>query len=226
MTKGILKADLHNHSCFSHDALTTPKSFIRTAKQKGLDAIALTDHNTTKGWKAVLEEAKKQGFLLILGEEIKVYENKKCAGEMLGLFLQELISPSEPETVLDKIREQDGIAIIAHPFEWAGRHPFRSVKKFAKRVDAIEVLNSRCLFESMNQKALEFVKKNSLTGSAGSDSHTPWEIGNAFVESKANDLEELRKAIQKGNIVVKGKRSNQFAHFFSTLAKWKLFPKL
>lgn len=221
-----MKADLHNHSCFSHDALTTPKSFIRTAKKKGLDAIALTDHNTTNGWKTVLEEAKKQDFSLILGEEIKVYENKKCAGEMLGLFLQELISPSEPETVLDKIREQGGIAIIAHPFEWAGRHPFLSVKKFAKRVDAIEVLNARCFLESMNQKAKKFVQEKKLVGSAGSDSHTPWEIGNAFVEAKANDLEELRKAIQKGKIVAKGRRSNQFVHFFSTLAKWKLFPKL
>ncbi len=221
-----MKIDLHGHSGYSYDSLTTPKSFIRSAKQKGLDAIALTDHNTIKGWKPVSEEAKKQGFLLILGEEIKVYENKKCCGEILGLFLQELVSPSEPETVLDKIREQDGIAIIAHPFEWASRHPFLPIEKFSRQVDAIEVLNSRCLFESMNQKALEFVKKNSLAGSAGSDSHTPWEIGNAFVEAKASDLEELRKAIQKGKIVAQGKRSNQAVHLFSTLAKWKLFPRL
>jgi predicted metal-dependent phosphoesterase TrpH len=92
-------------------------------------------------------------------------------------------------------------------------------------VDAIEVLNSRCLFESANQKAREFTKKNGLAGSAGSDSHSPWEIGNAFVEADATDLEEFQKQIRKGKIEAKGNRSNQFVHFFSTIAKFLPHPK-
>jgi predicted metal-dependent phosphoesterase TrpH len=188
--------------------------------------MALTDHNTVAGWKAVSEEAKKQGFPLILGEEIRVYEEKRCVGEILGLFLNELVSTASPETVLEKIREQDGLAVIAHPFENASRHGFVPLKEFSRKAVAIEVLNSRCFSEKTNEKAKEFAEQNDLPQTAGSDSHTPWEIGNAFVETNAADLEELRKNIRNGKIRVNGKRSNPCVHVFSSLAKLNLFPKL
>lgn len=220
-----MKAELHAHSFFSHDALTSPKSFIRFAKQKGLDAIALTDHNTTAGWKAVSAEAKKQDFPLILGEEIKVYDGKQKVGELIGLFMQKQVSAGQLGTVFEELKKQGALIVIPHPFD-VRRHPFLRLEEYAKKVDAIEVLNARCWTEKMNQQAKEFVQKNGLVGSAGSDAHTPWEIGRAFVEVPGNDLEEFRKNFCRGKIKVKGNRSNQLVHLFSGLAKLGIKPSL
>ncbi|MBU0636086.1 PHP domain-containing protein [Candidatus Micrarchaeota archaeon] len=218
-----MKADLHVHSKYSKDALTSPRSFVKSAQKKGLQAIALTDHNTIKGWKPVLEAARGSSVQVILGAEIKVLENQKTSGEILGLFLNEAIASGPVEMVLDAIKQQGGIAIIAHPFDGV-RHSFKNLETIAKKVDAIEVLNARVFSEKANQKALAFAQKNELVGTAGSDAHTPIEIGRAFVESPAANLEELQKNIRKGKIVVKGKRSSVWVHVCSTLAKTRLLP--
>jgi predicted metal-dependent phosphoesterase TrpH len=43
-----LKIDLHVHTCYSEDALTTPEEVVYYARKKGLDGVAITDHETLK----------------------------------------------------------------------------------------------------------------------------------------------------------------------------------
>ena len=50
--------DLHVHSTMS-DGTYTPSQLIKLAKDKGLKAIALTDHDTIYGNKEAHEAAKK-----------------------------------------------------------------------------------------------------------------------------------------------------------------------
>ena len=88
-----MKADLHVHTSASRDSALSPRTLIKTAKKVGLDAIAVTDHDTGRSWKRVLKEAGD--FPVILGEEMKARVNGKNAGEIIGLFLS-LIHISEP----------------------------------------------------------------------------------------------------------------------------------
>lgn len=217
-----MKIELHCHSMYSHDALSTPASFARAAKHKGLGAIALTDHNTTRGWSAVKHAVEAQGLAFIPGEEIKVYDGPKCAGEIIGLFLNEQIPAGQLDDVLDSIRKQDALAFVAHPFDWM-RHPFPLLADYAKKVDAIEILNARCVLADMNRKARSFAEKNHVDGFGGSDAHVPEEIGTAWIETNADSAENLRQKMKKGDYSVHGTTSPFWVHFYSTLRKKGFF---
>jgi len=63
--------DLHNHSAFS-DGLLSPTQLIELATRTGVDAIALTDHDTTEGLEEAASAAKRLGVTLVPGVEISV----------------------------------------------------------------------------------------------------------------------------------------------------------
>ena len=61
--------DLHTHSVYS-DGTCTPAELIALAKDAGLSAIALTDHNTVSGISAFLEAGKGSGIVAVPGIEV------------------------------------------------------------------------------------------------------------------------------------------------------------
>ncbi len=64
-----MRVDLHTHSSVS-DGTQPPAELVRAAAEAGLDVIALTDHDTTAGWDAAAEEARRQGVRLVGGMEV------------------------------------------------------------------------------------------------------------------------------------------------------------
>ena len=67
------KCDLHLHTMVSRcyiDKDNTPEEWVAEAKRKGLDAVAVTDHNDYRGIDAVMEEGEKQGLAVFPGVEI------------------------------------------------------------------------------------------------------------------------------------------------------------
>ena len=206
-----MKLDLHVHTKYSRDCFYSPYRLLKAANKKGLDGIAITDHNTTKGWKDATKAAKKLNMQLILGEEIKCKEGV----EILGLFLKKEIKPGHVEKVIKEIRKQKGIAILAHPF--SKNHSFEEIKEIAKKVDAIEILNSRRT-KKMNKKALLLCKKfKNKAITASSDAHSPFEIGTAYTESNSKNLKEFKTSILKKRTSIKGKINNWTVHIYSTL---------
>lgn len=69
--------DFHIHSCLSPcgDEDMTPNNIVNMSLLKGLDVIALTDHNTMKNCPSILELAKASGLLVIPGMEIQTRED-------------------------------------------------------------------------------------------------------------------------------------------------------
>jgi|Deesub1362A_J573_1020465.scaffolds.fasta_scaffold02315_3 hypothetical protein len=203
-----MRIDLHVHTKYSKCSLMKPEKIVKIAIKKGLDGFAITDHNTMKG----ILKIKVDEITIIPGEEIKTE-----LGEVIGLFLQEEIKPRSFEEVLEKIREQDGLAVIPHPFDRFRR--FKDKEKF-KAVDAIEAFNSRVTFFSDNLKAKEFAWKNRVPMTAGSDAHFYWEIGKAYIE--VEDLENLKKEILERKIKIFCKKSNILNHALTKVVKaWK-----
>ncbi|HEY5638903.1 MAG TPA: PHP domain-containing protein, partial [Dehalococcoidia bacterium] len=45
----LIRADLHNHSYYSPDSVASPEQLLRRAKARGIDVLAVTDHDTTRG---------------------------------------------------------------------------------------------------------------------------------------------------------------------------------
>ena len=112
-----MKIDLHTHTRYSKDSASKPEKVVKTAKLRGLDGVAITDHNSIKAWKEAKEASRKHKFPVVLGEEVKVSVAGHKKGEILGLFLTEQIKSRHPMEAIDEIKSQGGIAIVAHPFD-------------------------------------------------------------------------------------------------------------
>jgi hypothetical protein len=214
-----MKIDFHCHSYFSKDGICSPEDLLRIAKRKGLDGIAITDHNSTRSWNRAREEADRLGMILIKGEEIKIKKNNKTVGELLAYFIKDEINPQGKsiEDIISEIKNQDGICIIAHPFN--RKKPFKDLERYKALVDGIEIFNSRSQTRKENKQSEDFTTTNNLAFTAGSDSHTSFEIGNCYIESNANTIEELRSNILNKKIKVVGKQSSFFLQIFSPIAK-------
>jgi len=219
-----MKIDLHTHTYYSDDAISSPEDIVKAAKMLGLDGIAITDHNTSKAWKEALEAGKKHKLGIIPGEEIKVSHDGKKIGEVIGLFLNDEISPGEFHVVREKIKEQDGILITAHPFD-AFRNSFRMLEEFKRDMDAIEVINSRVVLNRFNEKALEFALKNDMAMTGGSDGHCSYEIGNAYTIADIDDVKGLNSAIKRKKTKAWGRKTNPLIHLVSTLANLGLIGR-
>jgi len=77
--------DLHSHTSAS-DGTFSPKELVNLAKSVGIEAIAITDHDTIEGLPEALEEGKKKGIEVIPGVEISI-DHQPGSMHVLGLFL-------------------------------------------------------------------------------------------------------------------------------------------
>jgi hypothetical protein len=213
-----MKADLHAHTHFSRDALTSVETFARRYQRAGIDCVAVSDHNNIDGALAVRESA---AFRVIVSEEIKSTE-----GEIIGLFLQETVRKGlSPEDTVRAIREQGGLVLIPHPFDRLRRSPLRpeAALRIMKDVDIIEVFNSRTVFAGDNAKSRRLAEEHGKLMSAATDAHTPWEIGLAYVELPPFEGPgDFLAALGKGTITARS--SFVGFHLLSTWAKvrWRL----
>jgi len=191
------KYDLHIHTHHSSCSRIKPNKLLKIAKKRGLNGIAITNHNTIKGGEEVKKLNKDKNFEVIIGAEIKTDK-----GEILGLYLKNEIQSRKAEKVIDEIHKQGGIAIAAHPFTWGLlRTQCKFGRKELKKIDGFETFNARNMFRWENELAVEFAQKHDLAQTAGSDSHYYYEIGKAFTLFKGS----LRDAIKKRNTIVMGR---------------------
>jgi predicted metal-dependent phosphoesterase TrpH len=185
-----LKIDLHVHTCYSHDGLTTPKQLVSYAQKAGLNGVAITDHDRVDG---ALKMAKELDYLIIPATEIS-----SLSGHIIGLNIQEPIPKglSADETV-EKIHALGGLAIACHP-----KALLKSSLKAAvnQKFDAVETVNASALpFKRSVRQAHEMASKLKLAQVGGSDAHYAPEIGYAYTLVEAEpDREEIVKAISKG----------------------------
>lgn len=198
-----MRFEFHCHTYYSKgkklpwEALNSPEEIFREAKRKKLDGVAITDHNTVQGWKRSKEAAKKQGIIFIPGIEINTLE-----GHVIALGVNELIpSDLSLEETLDRIREQGGISIAAHPFDIKGEGiGMRFVK-----CDAVEVFNALNLDRFSNVLARKKALQTKVSMVCGSDAHTCEMVGTAVNLIDCSDPEEILKKIKKGKVSIRTK---------------------
>jgi predicted metal-dependent phosphoesterase TrpH len=117
-----VRIDLHTHSSAS-DGTERPAELMRAAAAAGLDVVALTDHDTTRGW-AEAEEALPSGLRLVRGAEIS------CVYDGISLhLLAYLFDPSHAELAAEMSMALDDrvprakaivakLAAAGHPVTW------------------------------------------------------------------------------------------------------------
>ena len=215
MTK-LLKADLHIHTTYSFDCSMPLDKIINRCLEVGINCLAIADHGTIEG---ALKMQTIAPFPVIVAEEILTPH-----GEIMGMFLKEGIpSGLSVEQTISRIKAQDGLVCIPHPFDRLRRSSAlngRAIEEIAEQIDVIEVFNARSAFPQDSTKARTFAQKYGIPQCAGSDAHTLGEIGNAYVEMpEFGDRDDFLNALAKGKIF--GRRASPVARFGSAWARIK-----
>ncbi|MGH2956051.1 MAG: PHP domain-containing protein [Solirubrobacterales bacterium] len=197
--------DLHMHTDHSPDCATPVEQLLTTAKARGLDAIAITDHNEVSGALEAREAAERAGGIkVIVAEEVKT----ATEGEVIGLFLEEKIERgmSMAETIAE-IRRQGGLVYVPHPFDRLHSVPdYEHLLKVVEEIDILEVFNPRIAFSAFNEEAVRFARKYAIVPGAGSDSHVVQGLGS--VKVRLHDFEgpeEFLESMRQADIVRKHK---------------------
>lgn len=171
----MYKVDLHTHSIMSFDGSISEKDYRQILESGKLDFVAITDHNTIEFAQKL---QKKLGDKIIVGEEITTQE-----GDIIGLFLAEKTEPGLTlSEAIQEIHRQKGLVYMPHPCDTLRKGiGEKLLLKYKKGIDIIEGFNARMIVRSYNLKAQEFARKCTMPMGVGSDAHTKYGLGSAYV---------------------------------------------
>jgi glycosyltransferase involved in cell wall biosynthesis len=196
----LIDVDLHMHTDHSHDCATPVDELLAAAKERGLGAIAVTDHNEISG--AIEAAERADGIKVIVAEEVKTADQ----GEVIGLFISEKIPRGMTlEETIAEIKRQGGIVYVPHPFDRMHAVPdYEHLLAVIDDVDAIEVYNPRVAVGSFNEEAVRFAAKYRIPAGAGSDAHVVQGLGSARIRMRDFDgPEEFLESLRDADIVRK-----------------------
>ncbi|HEU5367209.1 MAG TPA: PHP-associated domain-containing protein [Ktedonobacterales bacterium] len=216
------RADLHMHSSYSDGLGTIENILAFVSRQRELDVIAITDHNTIEGAlraRDLIARKPDAEFEVIVGEEVSTHE-----GHLLTLFIEKRIPPGlSVERSIELAHEQGGLAIIAHPFNRVFRHSIqREVVERLKHApleaqpDGIETLNGS--FAGIGSSRLAMARNRQRYGwpeTGSSDAHTVTAIGCAFTWFAGTSASDLRASILDAATMPGG-------HFWQGQDYWRL----
>jgi len=191
----MLKADFHIHTFYSPCSNMRPEEIVKVSVSKGYDVLGVVDHNNIKGGNLIKKISGKK-ILIIPGEEIMTN-----LGEVI-VFLSDGKYNRNLDDICERCRQMNHYLIVPHPFDFLRfsasiRHHLMHVK----HADAVEIFNSRCLFNRFNSMAKEFSIQNKIPQIVGSDAHFYEEIGNvtAFLNCEKN-IDSIFNFIRKNNM--------------------------
>ena len=168
--------DLHCHTSASFDSLSDPVAVARTAAERGITHLAITDHDRIDGALRA-RDAATPDLTVIVGSEVRTQE-----GDLIALFLEHPITAGLPASeAIAAIRAQGGLVGIPHPFDgWRGSLlRDEAALALVREVDWIEGWNARLVAPGGNQRAAELAIAHGVPSVAASDAHTLLEIGGA-----------------------------------------------
>ena len=195
-SKGYSRADTHMHTNLG-DGMASPTRVIEEATRRGLQVIAITDHDHVEGAKRVAEIlAQRESTLqLITGVEVSTRQ-----GHLLGLFVKEAPKALRSvEASIEAIKEQGGVVIIPHPLgrlvPSLSRAKIDDLLNKGFPIDGIEIYNPSPANASMRSTVRFANAQWGLAEMGGSDAHFWQHIGTAYTLFPGSSPDDLRHAI-------------------------------
>jgi predicted metal-dependent phosphoesterase TrpH len=197
MPIGWSKADLHIHTNLS-DGTASPKKVVAEALTRGLNVIAITDHDSLEGAKRVADVlAEQQAPIdLIMGTEVTTR-----SGHFIGLFLEKRIKMYKSvEYSIDAIRDQGGLCIVPHPLgKLVPSLSRRKIDDLLDRgfvIDGIEMYNPSPANAMMRQAVQECNQQWNFAAVGSSDAHFWQHIGAGYTLFPGATANDLKQALQ------------------------------
>jgi dephospho-CoA kinase len=211
--EGRLRIDMHMHTQASFDCLSDPRRVIAAAASRGVQRIAITDHNRLA---TALEMADAYPDSVIPGEEVKTKEGI----DVIGLYIQEEIPKGTPAAeVCRRVKDQGGLVYLPHPYAKGKGGGGRYAEELAPLVDIIEVFNARLHPGHLNEPGEELASRWSKLRGAGSDAHMLGEVAGAWVEVEEHPNEPAALLAALEHAQVRGVTTPWAVHLASTWAK-------
>jgi predicted metal-dependent phosphoesterase TrpH len=196
------RADLHLHTLAS-DGTAGVEEMIRAAVERGLDVVAVTDHERVDAAVAgrAIARARALPIEVVVGEEVTTR-----GGHLLALWIEEPIRPLQSlRDSIAQVHEQGGVAIPAHPLvpyplcasAGALRRLIASTDPRV-RPDALEVFNPTTAGRPWHPRVVRFAAEHGLTPVGNSDAHDPRHVGQGWTTFPGRSAAELRAALEAG----------------------------
>ena len=208
-----MRMDLHLHTHASWDCLSHPEEILERARERGIQRLAMTDHNRLEVSLAMHEKYPDR---VIPGEEVRTQEGI----DLIGLYIRREIPRGTPaREACRMIRDDGGVVYLPHPYAPGKGQSGRHAEALAPLVDVVEVFNARLHPGRLNEPALELARLHGKLQGAGSDAHTVGEVGGGWVEvpRHENTPQEFLEALARSR--VGGKTTPYWVHLASTWAK-------
>jgi predicted metal-dependent phosphoesterase TrpH len=195
-----LRIDPHIHTLAS-DGVSDVASILAAAVARGLDAIAITDHERIDAAQAARDIAAGRGLPLevIVGEEVSTR-----GGHLVGLWLRYRIRPWQSlKRSIALVHEQGGVAIVAHPLppyplSCASERAIRRLMDEPDPIyhpDALEGFNPTVARLRWSRRVPALAEELGIAVVAGSDAHAAAKVGSAATIIRGSSAADLRAAI-------------------------------
>lgn len=201
----VLECDFHAHTRFS-DGFLSPFDLVLQADRRGLDALAITEHNIIfPGLMGRWFSRLTAGPLILVGEEVTT-----GGYHLHGIGLTERIHAGDPlRQVIDDIHRQGGVVIAAHPVKrfWENFTPELD------RIDAAEVMHPLAYGTGRGswrwEEMRDFYEQarasgHRLTAIGASDYHfgSPLGVCRTLVFARSETEDGVLDALKEGHTVV------------------------
>lgn len=194
----MIKVNFHIHSKASFDGFNSFRAIYKNSKAIGLDAIAITDHDTIQGaidFREWLKTTNKKDLEVIIGEEVTC----KDGAHIIGLFLEKHIETSSPLEVIKAIKQQEGLVYFPHPSRKDGIFNSLESEEALAEGHFIEVFNAK-INHQFNIEVLEKGKKYPhLIPFGGSDAHYNADLLKGYTVIKGPVLEIKERLLNISN---------------------------
>jgi predicted metal-dependent phosphoesterase TrpH len=199
--KAKLKVDFHTHtSADPKDYIDfDARQLIDRAAERGLDALAITNHDVVSFGAELERYAEARGVLLMAGVELTL-SDKHVVVVNPGFREVERFRSLED---LPAIREETNLIIAPHPY-YPGSRCLRS--DLDAHIDSFDAVEFSFFYSSVinpNQKAIKAARASGKPLVGSSDCHNIWQVGKTYsLVAAEKSVPSIIAAVKRGRVEV------------------------
>ena len=189
--------DMHMHEMtYSKDSFLRLEQIVEIAREKGLGAVCITDHDSM-GLKEYAEEySRRVDYPIFVGIEFFSLQ-----GDIVAFGIEDYPKKRvDAQEFIDLVKAQNGVCFAAHPFRNNNRGLEENLR-WVRGLDGLEVLNGSTSLEAC-QRAERYARELGLFTLGASDCHVPEKVGvyATWFPKEVRGMDEFLSVFREGKM--------------------------